>query len=695
MFTFINILKNFENKISQSEMIESQYTERENYQNENFHLITFSRVIINKIKDSSNLINILNSSINEINEEILNQINSNFNNHLILISKIQTVDYLIENIERPLHIIKSKIKNKLNVLDKNENEIKSIIHYLKKNEKSLRYSKIYFSYYKLYSQAKILEKSICEIEGSTIFKKILENNENTTILAALDLIKTYLIQIFRLLTLNNKMERMINALKENSNNLDFDNYNEKGNESKDKSFFFEPVDNIDNNLSLNKIIETLKMNRAEEEIRFSFIEKFLEKCLNELIAKFSSNEKENVYLFKTLLKLIYDCYRISPKLKTLYEKIKEFYFKKDIEEIICKESTRLDLLDGNSNITRMKRLSYLEDILKNKYSFLYDIFKESKFKINLICIWSPLIDVLHTDKNISICIEPQIFSNTLNSLLDLMSKFPFCDMNNKIYKCLENDDKAIHLNEDNNSEESIRKKIISFFQTFSYFTYFQFIQNDLTKLIINSPFIESKDKLANHNENISEDLIILDRVNRKMNSLTNFLFNFNSYNENIFKEKRLFLKNISNYMNFIYTILNFISNRILIYFSNDNHEFNRLFSDDSIQKIFKKEKNLENNSKIVSQLKGNIKELVKNLYKYFTFISDLLKFICEIVERESFVFFKTEDIEKLKTNVKKLYQASNLYEIINDIIGKIYFDKLLKLDPDINKSMFNIFIKID
>ncbi len=717
MFTFINILKNFENKISQTEMIESQYISREYYQNENFHLNAFSKVILNKIKDSSNLIKILNSNINEINDEILNQINSNFSNHLILISKIQTVDFLIENIEKPLYIIQKKIKNKLNALDKNENEIQSIIDYLKKNEKSLRFTKIYFSFYKLYAQAIILEKSINEIEVSTTFKNILENSENTTILVAFDFLKTYLIQTFRFLTLNNKMERMINSLQDNYTDNDFHYNSEKLNENKDKSCLFDSIDNIDGHLSINKIIKSMNMNRAGYDIRFSFIDKFLERCLNELIPKVSCIEKEDIHLYKTLLKLIYDCYRTIPKLKHFYEKIKESFFKKDINDVISIEATKLDILHVNSNSTKIIRFSNLEDILKNKYFFIYDICRDSKLKINLICVWGPLIDALNTDRNLFLCIEPQIFSNTLNSLLNLMENFPV-NFSNKLesenhkhinfekelsinFKPSEEKNKSFdsynithQLNEESIFEGSIIKKIVNFFHSFSYFTYFQFIQNDLIKILINSFLIDSNKKENYDNENISDYLKTLSRMNQKITSLKNLLFNFNIYNENLFAEKRLFVKNISNYLNFIFTLLNLISNNLLKYFSYENYELKKIFEDDLFEKMIKGENNLENDSQIESQLKGNVKEFLKNIYKYFKFISDLSKNLCKIVDRESFIFQQAEDIKKLKIMIKKLNQSSNLDKKTNEIINKSYLRILYKLDPEINQNFLDIFNKI-
>jgi len=306
MYTFIKILKNFDNRISESEMIESQYFSREYYQSENFHLNNFAKIIINKINDSSNLIKNLNIIVNEIKDEILNQINSNFSNHLILISKLQTVDFLIENIERPFNLIKTTIQNKLDILNKNENEIIGIIDYFEKNEKLLQYLKTYFTYFKLFSQAKILDKSIIQKEESTIFKYILENNEHITMLVTYVFLKKYLIKVQRLFTLNNKIERIINALKiniaikeKNSDILMCENIHLK--------FFPEKSVNFNTEISSDKSIEVLKINRAQEDVRFLFVEKILSRCMNEVVEKVSSNKNEEIQMYRTIIKLLNDC----------------------------------------------------------------------------------------------------------------------------------------------------------------------------------------------------------------------------------------------------------------------------------------------------------------------------------------------------------------------------------------------------
>jgi len=66
---------------------------------------------------------------------------------------------------------------------------------------------------------------------------------------------------------------------------------------------------------------------------------------------------------------------------------------------------------------------------------------KERFLFNLICIWNPLIDILNTDKNIFRCIEPEIFSSTLNVLINFMKKYPvirFRDYNNRIKFSIQN-----------------------------------------------------------------------------------------------------------------------------------------------------------------------------------------------------------------------------------------------------------------
>jgi len=74
-----------------------------------------------------------------------------------------------------------------------------------------------------------------------------------------------------------------------------------------KKFFPEKSVNYNNEISSDKSIEVLKINRAQEDVRFLFVEKILSRCMNEVVEKVSSNKNEEIQMYRTIIKLLNDC----------------------------------------------------------------------------------------------------------------------------------------------------------------------------------------------------------------------------------------------------------------------------------------------------------------------------------------------------------------------------------------------------
>ena len=92
---------------------------------------------MNKVQNTTNLINNLKKFIEQIKNDIVEQINSNYTNYVILISKLQMIDFLIDNIQENLNFIKNKINQKLEIIDNYENEFKQILSFLLESDNEI------------------------------------------------------------------------------------------------------------------------------------------------------------------------------------------------------------------------------------------------------------------------------------------------------------------------------------------------------------------------------------------------------------------------------------------------------------------------------------------------------------------------------------------------------------------------------
>ena len=137
MNTLYSYLKVIEQKLSAPEAPEIQFLNTEIYKNSSFNLKSLCLSIFEKIQDTTYLLNQLKLTIEKTKNEIFDQINSNYNNYVALISKLQTIDFLVDNIQQSFQKIKNKIDNKLNLVEKYEKELTEMLEYIKENDKEI------------------------------------------------------------------------------------------------------------------------------------------------------------------------------------------------------------------------------------------------------------------------------------------------------------------------------------------------------------------------------------------------------------------------------------------------------------------------------------------------------------------------------------------------------------------------------
>ena len=133
-----NYLKRIEHTLTSQEPTEFQFLNISLYANANFDLKNFSLSIFDKLKDTTYLLNQLKLTIEKTKNEIVEQINSNYSNYVILISKLQTIDFLVDNITEALNNIKSKINNQLSLVGKYKQELEDMLQFITNNDNEIQ-----------------------------------------------------------------------------------------------------------------------------------------------------------------------------------------------------------------------------------------------------------------------------------------------------------------------------------------------------------------------------------------------------------------------------------------------------------------------------------------------------------------------------------------------------------------------------
>jgi hypothetical protein len=302
----------------------------------------------------------------------------------------------------------------------------------------------------------------------------------------------------------------------------------------------------------------------QEELNY-FIN--IEDLLKILLSEFSLNKNNHSHvLMHNLFYLIFKIYFVTKNQNILFNKILESGLSSEI----------INVLDSNSNANSLTNSSKalgmsieeLQNLFENKYKFIHTILIESSdtnmgnvFYIN--CFVVQLINKLNNDKFIFNCVDPITFRENYNCIINFISK-PVGGLN--IFK----------LYEISEIKENVTKVKI-FAHSFSFFTYFQYLQNDIAKLFIDDinksnnvqdvlPLAAS----ASESNDLDENNNFENYINKNLINNTNFIFNYFKSIVEIFREKKIFLKVIPNLLNFIIQCNKFIINKQTQFYDNEN-----------------------------------------------------------------------------------------------------------------------------
>ena len=434
MNTLYSYLKVIEQKLSAPEAPELQFLNTEIYKNSSFNLKSLSLSIFEKIKDTTYLLNQLKLTIEKTKNEIFDQINSNYNNYIALISKLQTIDFLVDNIQQSFQKIKNKIDNKINLVEKYEKELTEMLNYIKEND--IEIIKI--------------QKTLKEYDINNKASKIKEKIEKYMLDNSMNIKEGQYTPIRKLLFL-------------------YINYFELVGEDEKKYFnYFSTI----------------------EEILYHFTENYFIK---------QNNTEINLKLDLNIISLIYKIYKYTKKEDILFQKLFNGFIKSNFNKISDTNKSIVNIINDLINYINSEKINDLCKIFSDKNKFIK------------ICFLKPFINKFSKEKFLFNCSDVNQFVQNYTSILKYI----------KLFNLTENDD----LN-----------TIRSFCQNFSFFTYYQYLQNDLCIQL--TPLIEYEKK----NNIIDNNYITL---------ISNSLFNYTKAIKDIFNDKKIFLKILPNFLTFI------------------------------------------------------------------------------------------------------------------------------------------------
>ena len=135
MLALISYLKSFENTVSKQES--KLVVDKNSFELEGFNPISYAKLVLAKTSDSEEVINSLKELKETIKEEIIGEVNKNFDNYVILISKMQVISYLIANIEKPFKEIAESLSKQHDIITNIEKINREHLQELSKNQKEL------------------------------------------------------------------------------------------------------------------------------------------------------------------------------------------------------------------------------------------------------------------------------------------------------------------------------------------------------------------------------------------------------------------------------------------------------------------------------------------------------------------------------------------------------------------------------
>ena len=455
MNTLYSYLKVIEQKLSAPEDPEVQFLNIDIYKNPSFNLKSLSSSIFEKIKDTSYLLNQLKLTTEKTKNEIFEQINSNYNNYVSLISKLQTIDFLVDNIQKCFEKIKSKIDAKLNLVERYEKEFSEMLEYIKENDNEI---------IKIQKEIKEYDINIKANKTKEKIDKFIISNS---------------------LAINERLYTPIRQLM-----FLFVNYFElvKSNEKKYFNYF-----------------------SLIDDILYHFTENYFIK---------QNNTEINLGLDLNIISLIHKIYKIIKQEDTLYQKLFNGFIKSALNKLI---DANIDIPNVINNLINYIKSSQIEGLLL--------IFSNNNNFLN-ICFLNPFINKFIKEKFLFNCSDINQFYNNYKSVIKFMKLF----------------------NIKNIEDISL---VRNFIQNFSFFTYYQYLQNDLCTNLIGL--------IQYQNSSIKEDFIKI---------INSSIYNYIQALKEIFNKGKIFLKILPNFLTFVFQCNILISNKIneaMNYIKNNNN----------------------------------------------------------------------------------------------------------------------------
>ena len=455
MNTLYSYLKVIEQKLSAPEDPEVQFLNIDIYKNPSFNLKSLSSSIFEKIKDTSYLLNQLKLTTEKTKNEIFEQINSNYNNYVSLISKLQTIDFLVDNIQKCFEKIKSKIDAKLNLVERYEKEFSEMLEYIKENDNEI---------IKIQKEIKEYDINIKANKTKEKIDKFIISNS---------------------LAINERLYTPIRQLM-----FLFVNYFElvKSNEKKYFNYF-----------------------SLIDDILYHFTENYFIK---------QNNTEINLRLDLNIISLIHKIYKIIKQEDTLYQKLFNGFIKSALNKLT---DANIDIPNVINNLINYIKSSQIEGLLL--------IFSNNNNFLN-ICFLNPFINKFIKEKFLFNCSDINQFYNNYKSVIKFMKLF----------------------NIKNIEDISL---VRNFIQNFSFFTYYQYLQNDLCTNLIGL--------IQYQNSSIKEDYIKI---------INSSIYNYIQALKEIFNKGKIFLKILPNFLTFVFQCNILISNKIneaMNYIKNNNN----------------------------------------------------------------------------------------------------------------------------
>ena len=455
MNTLYSYLKVIEQKLSAPEDPEVQFLNIDIYKNPSFNLKSLSSSIFEKIKDTSYLLNQLKLTTEKTKNEIFEQINSNYNNYVSLISKLQTIDFLVDNIQKCFEKIKSKIDTKLNLVERYEKEFSEMLEYIKENDNEI---------IKIQKEIKEYDINIKANKTKEKIDKFIISNS---------------------LAINERLYTPIRQLM-----FLFVNYFElvKSNEKKYFNYF-----------------------SLIDDILYHFTENYFIK---------QNNTEINLRLDLNIISLIHKIYKIIKQEDTLYQKLFNGFIKSALNKLT---DANIDIPNVINNLINYIKSSQIEGLLL--------IFSNNNNFLN-ICFLNPFINKFIKEKFLFNCSDINQFYNNYKSVIKFMKLF----------------------NIKNIEDISL---VRNFIQNFSFFTYYQYLQNDLCTNLTGL--------IQYQNSSIKEDYIKI---------INSSIYNYIQALKEIFNKGKIFLKILPNFLTFVFQCNILISNKIneaMNYIKNNNN----------------------------------------------------------------------------------------------------------------------------